>query len=210
MLKTTLKILTACLLAAALLSTTGCFRSKPATFYSLEAADIEANQISSPTASVVIGPIDIPEYLSVPQIQTRRDGVVLKRDEFNRWAGPLQQMILESLSSRTNLELPNWGVAHTPVAARARYNYRVLMRITRFEASDEGQAVLQAQWIVVNKDGEQIGDLRQVNFRSPVSDIDDAEIVVKALDRCIGQLASGLANDLKAVHASAPPADDVQ
>jgi uncharacterized protein len=130
----------------------GCFgTSPPARFYTLTPQDQSGTPSATPSITTVsIGPVDIPGYLDRRQIVTRsgRNEIVL--DEYHRWGGVLGDEIAGLLASDLSKRLVPAGFAVAPwrsaTAGDARTNYRIQVRITRFDGSLGGSVVLNASW----------------------------------------------------------------
>ena len=75
-----------------------CISSSPsARFYTLHAdtTRVDSGSQTFGDAWVGVGPIDVPDYLDRPQIVTRGDRHRLKIHEFDRWADPFKNRILD-------------------------------------------------------------------------------------------------------------------
>jgi len=106
--------------------------------------------------SVGVGPLELPEYLDRPQIVTRSDQNELQLAEFDRWAAPLKDNVIQVLAENLGTQLSGNKVSVYPWKRAARIDYQLRVKITRFDRSIDGDSVLNAHWSVLNGNGEEL------------------------------------------------------
>ena len=151
----------------ALLSMTGgCIdldpKLDPTRFYVLsEPAPIEASGILK-TLNVGLLIIEMPDYLKTSKIVLRRGGNEITYSEFNRWAEDLEQGITRVLYAHLANKLPGVEILRFPLSDPTELDYRVKIRLTRFEGVRGGLVAIHAGWSIVGKGGETVdsGDFR--------------------------------------------------
>ncbi|MDT8441923.1 MAG: PqiC family protein [Desulfuromonadales bacterium] len=181
-------------LIALLLS--GCLgRSAPkVTYFSLlSMADMGERQTVAALSAVHlgIGPVTIPDSLKRPQIVTRSRGNQHAFDEFNRWAGVLEQDIAAVLAD--NLD-PLLGIDTVAVFPWGRYfqpTFRVVVDIQQLDGDLTGEAVLRARWTVADAEGKKLLASDRSVHAQPLE-----EATFAALVRAESRLLAALSRDI--------------
>jgi uncharacterized lipoprotein YmbA len=156
------------LLASLVLLSVGCLgRSQPARYYVLAArAESGAAAVQEPV--VVVGPIETPAYLDRPQMVTRLDTGELSMDASHRWAQPLStamhQVLADNISSLTGSQR-----VVPALTVRVDRGYRVRGVVSRFEADESGEVVLEVTWAVQpvreRRGGDRAGEVRRSVYK---------------------------------------------
>lgn len=138
----------------------GCLgRSQPARFYVLGALAEPGGEVAQGPV-VVVGPIELPAYLNRPQMVTRLDGGRLEVDELNRWAQPLapatEQVLADNISALTGSQR-----VVPALTVRVSQGYRVRGVVSRFEANESGEVVLEVTWAMSEIRGDAAGQVRR-------------------------------------------------
>jgi uncharacterized lipoprotein YmbA len=191
------------LVSQALLS--GCFGTSPASrFYTLAPLDRPTSSIPKDSSQwVSVGPVEIPGYLDRRQIVTRsgRNEIILA--EYDRWSGNLGDeitgLLVADLAKRLApmrcVVLP-WRSA--PVAA-FKTNYRLPVRVSRFDGSPGETVVLTATWSLIkqvdNKD--EIVLVTESTITEEVAGKDYGSLVA-AMGRAVERLGKELADSVAA------------
>jgi uncharacterized lipoprotein YmbA len=133
----------------------GCASTEPSRFYTLHASkDSDTIQQSSPyELFVMIGPVEIPDYLDRPQIVSRTSQNEITFSEFQRWAGSLKDDITRVLSENLIQLLSEDAIAVSPWEWGATSNYRIGVNIRRFDIMPEGNVLLNARCTLIGEDG---------------------------------------------------------
>ena len=147
----------------AVLLLAACGTTKPSTFYVLDSNAFHAESKTSENADNIkigIEPVFVPNYLNRPQIVIRDDdGVTLKI------IGDVFPRVLAAAISET---------AKYPAAKQINLNrdlfpYRLFVEVLRFDAVFGKEAVLDAWWTIMTRDGKTIRRER-VTLTEPAGD----------------------------------------
>jgi uncharacterized lipoprotein YmbA len=182
-------LLAAILAGASLLP--ACTTTPKADFYTLDTGD----RVSSGTRSqliVAIGPVDLPQYLDRPHIVSRTGGNRLRVDEFNRWAGSLEEDVTRVLTRRVGDRLGTLRVYGYPSRVVVDTDYRVAVDVRAFDGTLGGEVVLEASWAVLDDRAGRVVQTRQANY-SGVAQGDGYDAYAAALSALLGQLGDDLA-----------------
>lgn len=137
---------------AALLATACAGTAPPLMLYQLRALPLSAAAARAPaapafTGTLLIGPIDVPEYLNRSTIVTRRGAAGLALQDGHRWAEPLPEAFARVLAQNLAARLGPERVWTLPLPASVRPTRQLRIEVQRFDA-DEGErsVVLAARW----------------------------------------------------------------
>ncbi|WP_286785460.1 MULTISPECIES: PqiC family protein [Pseudomonas] len=146
----------------ALLGLGGCMSKTPAPLYQLDSGSPAIPQKASGPA-VLLGPIQLAEYLSQDNLLQRQADGSLLADRDARWAGRLSanvdDVLLRQLAGRLNSQ----RVALAPAIGFSA-DVQAQLNITRLDSGPTQPAVLEAQWRLVDKAG-QLRDTRLVRLQ---------------------------------------------
>lgn len=193
-------LLTALVVAAA----AGC-ASAPSHFYTLNST---AKGDAAPAANyaVAVGPVSIPALVDRPQfiVQLAPNRVAI--DEFNRWAGPLNDNIARVVAGDLAVLLGTPRVSTAPLA-NFDPTYRVTIDVQRFESvrsvEMKSEAVLiEAVWVVRKSAGGTARSGRTVARESAQSDSFDA--LVAAHSRALAKVSGDIATAIRAEAGGKP------
>ena len=180
-------LMTAIALGTAL---SGCIsRSAPVklNYYSLPAG--ANSELAGSTPRVLVGPIALPRYLDRAQLVTRSaDGRITLREQ-DRWAEPLDTLTTSRLTYGLRNELRSAGVVPFPVTGFTQYDYRVTVKVSRFEATTAGTVVLEAVWAVSSSNDSQQKGPRFSSY-SRLASAGNVEAVVAAMADMLDELAA--------------------
>ncbi|MGO9515392.1 MAG: membrane integrity-associated transporter subunit PqiC [Steroidobacteraceae bacterium] len=176
----------------------GC-SSSPSHLYTLSAG---ATAAATPNAalsdvSILVGPVSIPAIVDTPQIVVSKGPNQVSRDEFNRWASPLQnnisRVVVDDLASM--LGTSRVSLAQQPLNADA--DYRVGIDVQAFESVPGEAATLSAIWNVRRtKDGKtQAG---RTAVREPTTG-QGYDALVAAHSRALARLSQDIADAIRAL-----------
>jgi len=135
------------LLALAVLTLSGCGSSPPVHYHALNAASPPQSS-GSARLLVEILPIALPERLDrVEMVLSTSAGQLDVRDS-DHWAAPLSDEVRQLLSDALWDRLQASDTYQAPVAANASglSQYRLALRIERFEAVPGRNALVQGSW----------------------------------------------------------------
>ncbi|SHO47002.1 PqiC family protein [Desulfopila aestuarii] len=142
-----------------LLTSSGCsLRSTPAINYfsllSLEQLGSTVKLADSSELKIGIGPVTLAEALSRSQIATRMKGNQFAFDEYNRWAGPLEENLATTIGNNLVFLLGAGGVDYYPWRQYFRPTHRIVIAVERLDGELGAEAVLEVRWSVVSPDGK--------------------------------------------------------
>lgn len=207
MIYTHFRRLTTLVLGLFLTVAAGCASSPPSRYYALSSLENAqpATGDSSQAARIIvaIGPVAIPDYMDRPQIVTRSGRNEAVVNEFDRWAGSLEddisRVLIENLSSSLPVDLfrvVRWAPS---IQAHLQIEYRVTIDVMRIELSPAGPVSLRAQWTVVNEETKSLVMAREANISETAGGRDFAGMVA-ALSRAIATLSSDIAGPIGDLH----------
>jgi uncharacterized lipoprotein YmbA len=181
------------LLALLALALAACGSSPKTAFYALKPTGDEAQvtRTSSLRAPVTVSEVRIPPILDRTQMVRRADGPRVVVDSEHRWAGPLEEMIRNTLAENLRRRLPKGAVmmsAPSPLPDTLR---QVTVEIGRFDPDEDGTVVLDAGWSLYDKpDGPPVLH-RDEHIRQPGAPDPDGEAT--AMSKALGLLADRIA-----------------
>lgn len=145
---------------------------KPASFYMLRSMENPSESLSSAQdkhLSVLLGPVTLPAYLDRDQMVTLEGKNKIALDEFNRWSESLRDSFYRVLQEDLSLLLKTPGIYTYDKSGSNAYDYQVIIHVTRFDGTPDGDAVLTAFWTIKCRDGGIPGIARKSVFRAPIS-----------------------------------------
>lgn len=187
---------------AGLLAMAGCAATPPAQFYQLQPGSPALPQADKGVA-LLLGPLKLADYLQRESLVQRQgdDSLVVSRQA--RWAGSLQddvaQLLLRQLASR----LDSSRLALYPDRVGFKPEAQLLVSIGRLDSGPFQPAVLEAQWRLLDGDG-QMRDSRVVSLQEPHSgELSDQ---VRAQSVLLQALAAQMAAAVSGLGSAARPA----
>ena len=184
---------------ASLMVLGGCANTQPTNFYilsSLSNSNVEKVQSANQGIALGIGPVELPKYLDRPQIVTRASSNQLELAEFDRWAGPLKDNVPKVLAENLSILIPTDRIAVYPWNRSTPIDYRVVVEITRFEATTDGKTSLVARWNILGKDGKKILLRRRSSFNESAK-ARNYKAKVSAMNRTLENLSREIAQAIK-------------
>jgi uncharacterized lipoprotein YmbA len=170
-------------------------------FYTLNPLSGMQAKANTPAAdqelSIGVGPVEIPEMLDRPQIVTRSGPNKLNIDEFNRWAGRLDENFARVLAQNISSLLGTDQVAVYPWQADFKPRYRIPMKIRYFEGQWGKDVLLEAVWSVASQQRKQTNSVRKSVIKEPLSPEPDYEALVAAHSRAIAQLSREIVKEIQ-------------
>lgn len=196
----------AVLLLASVATLSGCGATDPSRFYVLSALRSEdahgEKRQHARAVAVGVGPIEVARYLDRPQIVMRTSPNRLDLSEFDKWAEPLADNIARVLSENLSGLLHTdrvliypWGA--TPV------DYRVEIRITRFDGQRGGDVLLVSHWTVLKERGAVVLASRKSRFSRPIAG-GGLEAVAVAMSEILEQLSREIAATITNAESPTP------
>jgi uncharacterized protein len=177
-------------------------RPDPSRFFvlaSLEELGKHIDACSLPAnVRVGLGPVQIPEYLSHPELATRSSPTELTRSHTERWSEPLASMLPRVLADdltqlfRGGADAEGRRVVLFPWYSTDRPDWQIEVDVVRFEPDRNGEATLIARWKV----HELGGGNRSIEKESRIAtraESEDPEQRALAMSAALGELADELA-----------------
>jgi uncharacterized lipoprotein YmbA len=191
------------LLLCCVLLLSGCIgrKSPEVTYYSLLSMEQlgEVQVLASyPEIKLGVGPITIPDSLKRSQVATRQHGNQYKFDEFNRWAGVLEQDFAAVAGDNIGMLLGVKKVGFFPWLHYFKPTYRVVIDVMRLDGSLDGDAVLSARWVVADAEGKDILAGGKSDYSLPLEDASYAALI-KAESQLLAELSQEVAGAIVAL-----------
>ena len=185
-------------LAAAVLALTGCAAklSPKASFFYLTALETERGEMQRPDLMIGIGPMLLPGYIDRKQLVSQVKSNKMKVDEFNRWAGDLEQNIAAVLAENLSYRLGTDAVLIYPWGQAVDVDYQVVVDIRRFHMAEDQQVHLVAQWRVLVEDGSKLLKIQRQEFTQAVNG-DTNNDVVAAQSAVLLQLSRRISESIE-------------
>jgi uncharacterized lipoprotein YmbA len=172
------------------------------TFNPLIGMQAEANtSVTDQKLSIGIGPVEIPIILDRPQIVTRSGPNKLNIDEFNRWAGRLDENFARVLGENISLLLGTDQVAVYPWQTDFKPGYRIALKINYFEGQWGKDVLLETIWSVAGQKNQPTSVMRKTVVSEPLSAEPNYEALVAAHSRAIAQLSREIAQEIRRLQA---------
>ena len=137
---------------------TSCGAGKPSSnprYYLLgltppEQEAVYRSQDSTPL-SIEITSVRIPEYIARPQIVTRISPSELELSEFDRWAEPLSNQIVQVVAGQLTQMLSDRGIVVSAYSRHSRSSYQIEIDVSRLDGSLQNELTLIARWAVIER-----------------------------------------------------------
>jgi hypothetical protein len=190
-------VLTAVMLA-------GCGASDHSRFYVLTENPAAASRATgiSPATTIALGAVQLPAALDRPQIARRLNSDEISYSEYDRWAGPLDEMVRRVLIADLDGRLAPGMILieNNPASSAGR---TIALNILRFDADTTGLVTLKARWEIVGRAGSLVGSPRNAMIVKPGSGR-DGEAVAATMSHAIADLSVDIAAGLGSVAAADP------
>jgi len=186
----------ACVVLALLAGILAACSSPPSNYYVLSAQPDPVRPMPAGFArtTVAIGAIVLPGALDRPQIARRLGPNQLDYAEYDRWAGPLDEMIRRVLAADLHPQLPA-GTVLIDSNSSASADLTIAIDIRSFDADKSGRVTLSASWEILNKNSKVVGIPSDAMIvESPAGS--DTAAVAAAMSRAVAALAGNLASGI--------------
>ncbi len=184
------------LAAIAMTTLIGCSASQPTQFYTLSGTGAVSEASTEKPMRLGVGPVYLPAYLDRPQVVTRSGANRMNVSEFDQWAEPLettfQRVLTENLSDRLGTD----RIATLPARRDIRLDHQVEVEVTRFDADEIGQVVLDARWRIFDGRGDRLLHRGRSLTEERVASAGDYEQIAAAMSRCLGVMSGEIADAL--------------
>ena len=172
--------------------------SPAAKFYTL---GITATPASPPSkVAVAVGPVSVPSTIDRPQIVVSTGANQVSIDEFNRWAAPVQDMLVRVVAENLVALLGTPRVTLYPTLA-SDVDFRVQIEVRNFESAPGKYAALDAVWTVRRmKDGK--SETGRTSVREPVAE-GGYDALAAAHSRAVAKMSQEIADAVRALDRAA-------
>jgi uncharacterized lipoprotein YmbA len=181
-----------------------CGESPHSRFYVLTESRVATHQTATmrPLTIVALGAVTLPPALDRPQIARRlRDDEISYR-EYERWAGPLDEMVRRVLVADLDGRLPS-GMSLIESDTVNSASLVVSVDILRFDADATGLVQLDARWEMLGRTGRLVGAPHNAFIVKPGSG-PDAAAIATTMSRAVADLAGELATSVRRADAAHP------
>jgi uncharacterized protein len=171
--------------------------SPPSNYYVLSAQPDPVRPMPAGFArtTVAIGAIMLPGALDRPQIARRLGPNQLDYTEYDRWAGPLDEMIRRVLAADLRSRLPE-GTVLIDNGSLASADLTIAIDIRSFDADKSGRVTLNASWEILNKNTKVVGiPSDAIIVESPAGS--DTAAVAATMSRAVAALAGNIGSDIR-------------
>ncbi len=181
----------------------GCGSSPPVQYYDLEALETGYMAAVDADKTVGVGPLRTPDYLSRAQIVTRRSDSTVVVDDFNRWVEPVDDAIYRIVSENLDSLVNDAVVVAFPYTHIADLDYQIIGRISRFDADQQGTAVLQIQWGIISSTDEFLVQPKRARYEVTAARPGDYPALARAMSEVLQQFSRDVAKSLQGAMARA-------
>jgi hypothetical protein len=176
--------------------------SPPSKYYVLSAKPDPGRPIPAGSArtTVAIGAVKLPGALDRPQIARRLGPNQLDYAEYDRWAGPLDEMIRRVLAADLRPRLPA-GTVLIDNDSSDSADLTIAIDIRGFDADKSGRVTLEASWEILGKSGKVVGIPSDAKIVESAAGSDTAAVAATmshAVAALAGNIASGIGGEATA------------
>ena len=172
---------------------TGCGGSQQSRFYVLTENPVLVSRTAttSATRTVALGAVHLPAALDRPQMARRIGSDEISYAEYERWAGPLDEMVRRVLFIDLDGRLaPGMTLIENRTASPA--SLTISVDILRFDADTTGLVKLDARWEMLGRAGGLIGAPHNARIVETGSG-QDAAAIATTMSRAVADLAGEIA-----------------
>jgi uncharacterized lipoprotein YmbA len=186
--------------AALLALVWACSTSPSARFYTLsDGSPGENPEITAAATVLLVGPVELADYLDRPQMVVRTGPHELRAQEFHRWAGSFRQEASRILIGALGEALAPFAVrvqAWTPGRAEGPLRGRVALDLGRVDGPLGGEVVVEMDWTLMDGSGRAVdrGRLSAGERARGASHAEYAAAVAEALRKAAVELALRVAD----------------
>jgi uncharacterized protein len=174
----------------------GCSVSEHSRFYVLteNPAVLARATVDPPITAVALGAVKLPAALDRPQMARRLNSDEISYSEYDRWAGPLDDMVRRVLIADLDGRLaPNMVLIEDNPSSPAILALAV--DVIRFDADAAGLVTLNARWEILGRAGSLVGPPHDAMIVEPGSGR-EAKAVAATMSRAVADLAAHIAASL--------------
>jgi uncharacterized protein len=187
-------------ITAGVLAMAGCMSvADPTRYYVLSpTSSRELTPVAAASGLAVgVGPVLIPGYLDRVQIVTRdaKDEVAVAM--YERWAEPLDGGIAQVLADNLGAYVGSERIAVFPWRGGVArlLDYQVAIVVLRFDGWPGRQAMLDARWRILGKDGKELA-LKRSTINETIAE-PGYQPLVQGMSRLLSTLATEIASEIR-------------
>jgi uncharacterized lipoprotein YmbA len=150
---------------------------------------------------IVIGHVQLPDYVARPQLVTRVGQNELQIHEYARWSENLTETFSRVLAADISALLPAATVVVFPWEGVGDCDYRVDLHVLQFDLLPGDSASLGVQWLVRADQRSPGAGLHQEVFRETLAE-DSYEEMVAAQSRTVAALSRAIAAQIQSMEAA--------
>ena len=203
---------TAALFVASLYIMTGCSfwgGSQPITknyiLHSFYSDAIQPPPVAQmPDIGILVGPIRMPMYLDRIDIVIRDSQNQVRLANLAQWAGPLQENFTRVLAENLSVLLATDKVSIFPSTRAMRFDYNVMVSVTRFDGMPGKKTILRARWSILNEKRKKMLFEKSSRIEEPTTDA-SMEGLVAAESRAVAALSHEIAEAIKTLVGTPNP-----
>jgi hypothetical protein len=174
----------------------GCLNPRPDTSRYFTLPSPSAAPATGPgVASLGLGPVTLPPYVGRLEIATRAGPDEIRYAAGDRWAAPLDEMVVRSLGDELRARVPARDVVRWPWPLQAPPEATVAVEFLRLEGDAAGGATLEARWTAAVRGRPPVSGETRVREPGQAGDVPGS---VAALGRALGRLAAEVAAAVRA------------
>jgi uncharacterized lipoprotein YmbA len=195
--------LTSAVVLAVVLAFSGCLSPSktPATrYYVLNSLYTPENKtppvVILKDASVGVGPIGLSQVLDRPQIIIRTSLNEIRVVDLERWAGPLNENLINVLVSNLSALLSTVKVLKFPWNPKIPVDYQIVMDVTQFDGMPGGNVILRTRWGILSEKDDNVLSEGNLDLTEPIVG-DTIADMVSAQSRLVAKLSHEIAEEIK-------------
>jgi uncharacterized protein len=163
-----------------------------------EPSDSTTMEIAPETTEIGIAvePLHIPSYLDRAEIVVRTGDNELDIADFNKWGEDIKSNLSRTLIENLSMLFDSDKIYLIPSKKRQAPNFRIALRIKKFERGHDGTTILSVRWMLYSRD-------KKVLFRESILltgeevDKDDYPAIVKAMSNLWGEFSQRIVKNVK-------------
>jgi uncharacterized protein len=172
-------------------------------FYVLESLSQTAPSTIASTKqrTIGIGPVAVPALLERKQIITRHASNGVQIAEFQQWASPLQDNLLQALTRNLSTLQSGNIVRAYPWSVHGTVDLQIVVDIIRFDTTPGESANMEANWTIKNENTHEILKTGHSVINHSLSD-SSYPGTVRALSKLLGEFSQELSLALAKMEAT--------
>ena len=170
-------------------------KTNPSRFYMLDTSIKDITTKNFNELRLGVGPFTFPGYIDRPQIVTKTETAELEIAEYDRWAEPIGDMFIRTLSSNLKILTGSTYITSHPWPRQVTFDYRVKAKILKFENNTQGDALLIVQWAAYKQEEETALKAFHSEYTATATDT-SYPARIAALNNTIAQFATDIIDQL--------------